>query len=179
VPRSQLPDGITHVTARGAKQQALYLDPTDFEMYTTLLAFAFADDEVVLLGFCLMTNHVHLLVDGTVENVTKTVHWLHGCYASSFNRRHRAEGHVFDRRFGSTVIKSDEHLMRTYRYIARNPDAAGLCRRPAEWLWSSYADTIGVRRLYPFVAVEQLLAQFGHGIRARRAFAAYVEDTLS
>jgi hypothetical protein len=67
---------------------------------------------------------------------------LHGDYALLFNRRHRKVGHVFQGRYGSKLMRSDEQLWTTARYIQRNPVEAGLCRTAAEWRWNTHRATI-------------------------------------
>ena len=59
-------------------------------------------------------------------------------YASYFNERHGFDGHLFDRRFGSRLVETEEHLVDASRYIAFNPVRAGLCSHPQEWRWSSF-----------------------------------------
>lgn len=71
---------------------------------------------------------------------------LLGPYAQNFNHRHDREGHLFRARFYSRRIQSESHLVSTLTYVALNPVRAGLVERPEQWLWSSYAATIGRSR---------------------------------
>ena len=91
------------------------------------------------LSFCLMDNHVHLLVETPLPNLGEGVRRLHGPYAQLFNERHDKVGHVFQDRYGARRIRDDVHLVTTLRYIARNPVEAGLCAGERDWRWGSSA----------------------------------------
>jgi REP element-mobilizing transposase RayT len=85
-----------------------------------------------------MTNHFHLLIETPAPNLSIGMHQLNGRYAAYFNERHRVDGHLFDRRFGSRLVETEEQLADTLRYIAFNPVDAGLCDHPRDWPWSSF-----------------------------------------
>jgi REP element-mobilizing transposase RayT len=95
------------------------------------------------LAFCLMNNHVHLLLEAPEGRLSNGVHDLHGPYAQYFNKRHDRVGHLFQGRFGAVSVQSDAQIQSTARYLARNPVTAGLVREPRDWAWSSYAVAIG------------------------------------
>jgi putative transposase len=86
--------------------------------------------------------------------------WLHGRYAQWHNKRHRYSGHLFQGRCGAVRVTSDAELWMAAAYIARNPVAANLCKRPEEWMWSSYAATLGLTRSPPWLHAERLLEYF-------------------
>jgi len=85
-----------------------------------------------------MTNHFHLLFDTPRADLSNGMHRLNSVYATYFNERHGFDGHLFDRRFGSRLVETEEHLIDASRYIAFNPVRAGLCGHPREWRWSSF-----------------------------------------
>lgn len=130
--------GTYHVTSRGNRRQSIYHDDDDRRLFLVLR------DQVVrrcrwrMLAYCLMTNHFHLLIETPAPNLSAGMHRLNGDYAKYFNARHSVDGHLFDRRFGSRLIETEEHLADTLRYIAFNPVEAGLCAHPREWRWSSF-----------------------------------------
>jgi putative transposase len=137
-PRLQVPGGIFHLTSRGNRRQSIYHDNHDRRMFLILR------DRVVqrygwgLHAHCLMTNHFHLLVETPEPNLSEGMHRLNGGYARYFNDRYELDGHLFDRRFGSRLVETDEDLAGTLSYIAFNPVKAGLCNHPWEWRWSSF-----------------------------------------
>lgn len=126
------------MTSRGNRRQAIYHDDDDRRLFMILR------DRVVrrcgwrLKAHCLMTNHFHLLVETPAPNLSIGMHQLNSVYASNFNARHHLDGHLFDARFGSSLIETEEHLTETLRYIAFNPVKAGLCDHPRDWPWSSF-----------------------------------------
>jgi putative transposase len=89
-----------------------------------------------------MTNHYHLLVE-TVEPTLSGMQYLLSNYAQWFDSTHDYEGHVFERRFFSRPIETDDDLLGTTRYILLNPVRAGICYTAAQWSWSSYGATVG------------------------------------
>lgn len=112
------------------------------------------------LAYCLMSNHMHLLIETPVPNLARGMQRLHGDYAQAFNRRHARTGHVFERRYDAVGVTADAQLWVTVRYIVENPVKAGLCERPEDWPWSSHAATLAdapprwldVERLFSLVA---------------------------
>ncbi len=112
------------------------------------------------LSYCLMGNHVHLLLETRTPNLGAGMHRLHGAYAQYFNRRHGFSGHLFQGRFDAPPIESDPQLWMTAAYIARNPVDAGLCREPADWPWSSHAAIVD-GRAPDWLAAARLESYFG------------------
>ena len=135
VPRSALPDGIFHVTARGAKRAAIFRTDADYAEFRATLLRVEQRFNWNVHAFCLMPNHYHLIVEATQQQLSQGMHRLNGRYARSFNERYEATGHVFERRFWSWAIESDEHLERALRYVGNNPVEAGLCERVIDWPW--------------------------------------------
>ena len=90
-----------------------------------------------------MDNHLHLLVETPEANLGSGMQRLHSLYAQIHNERHGRCGHLFQDRFGSVRVLSDEQLWAVVAYVVKNPVKAGLCERPEQWRWSSHAATIG------------------------------------
>jgi putative transposase len=137
-PRENLEDGIYHVYARGNARADVFSDDVDRKTYLWMLGNAVRDKDWRCLAYCLMANHIHLLLETPQANLSSGMQCLHGGYAQFFNRRHERTGHVFQGRYGATRILSDRQLCATAAYIARNPVDAGLCKTPGEWRWSSF-----------------------------------------
>ena len=138
-PRSEFAGAIHHVFARGATGQDVYLDDADRQRYLQLLARAVRWTSWRCLAYCLMTNHMHLIIETPKPNLSDGMQRFHGDYAQFFNRRHKRAGHVFQRRFEAVGIEDDAQLWTTVRYVVNNPVEAGLCDTPDEWAWSSHA----------------------------------------
>lgn len=141
-------------------RQPIFLDDLDRQRYLMTLARVTARMGWRCLSYCLMGNHMHLLVETPQPNLGRGMQLLHGSYAQSFNRRHEASGHVFGGRFKSTSVTTDPQLWVTVAYVVRNPVAAGLCRAPELWRWSSH--TAVCNGIYPlWLDVPRLLSYFG------------------
>ncbi len=180
MPRSlrlEVAGGIFHVTARGNRRQAIFLDLHDHLRFLTLLDELRRRRGWLGHGYCLLSNHYHLLVETPREDLSKGMQWLNGRYAQTFNVRHAFDGHLFQGRFYSGLVESDGHLLELTRYLALNPVRAGLCGQPAGWTWGSYRAIVGLEQSRRFLAPSRVLALFGRDLdSARNRFAAFVND---
>jgi putative transposase len=86
---------------------------------------------------------------------------LSAMYAEWFNWRHRVSGHLFQGRFHSTLVETDEQFGETCRYVALNPVRAGICDDPGDYRWSSYLPTAGKEPVPSFLALETIVELFG------------------
>jgi putative transposase len=174
-PREEVEDGIFHVYARGNAKQAIYLDDFDRLTYLRLLGLTVEKRSWRCLAYCLMENHVHLLLETPDANLAAGMQWLHSVYAQTFNERHSRVGHLFQGRYGAVRIRSDAQLWTVLRYLCLNPVEAGLCARPAEWQWGSHGALcagapawLDRERLLEFLA--------GNGGDPWRRYVEFVED---
>lgn len=133
--REDFAGAVQHVFARGNRQQPLFLDDEDYRLYLALLAGVAAAKRWRVLAYCLMPNHVHLLIETPDGNMARGMQHLHGLYARIFNDKYACVGHHFQGRYGSKVIRDDAYLLTVARYIALNPADAGL---PHDWPWNSF-----------------------------------------
>ena len=139
--RDEEAGAIHHVWARGVNRQLLFRDEHDYERYIRLLAGVVARYGWVVLGFCLMPNHIHLLIETPEPNLGRGMQWLQSLYAVTFNERweRRGEGHVFQGPYDSKRVRDEPYFLRVAAYVVANAASAGLCTRPEEWPWSSLA----------------------------------------
>jgi putative transposase len=142
--RSDLPDGVFHVTARGVGGIAIFRDDDDRRSFLALLARTVARHDWTCHAFCLMGTHYHLVLQTTRTDLSTGFQWLNGSYAQAFNRRHKRWGHLFGARFAAWLVETDEHLAAACRYVVSNPVRAGLVERAEDWRWSG----IRPRRTY-------------------------------
>jgi putative transposase len=138
-PRAEYEIGVYHVTGRGNRKQPIYVDDKDRARYISTLARVTLRMEWYCLAYCLMGNHVHLLIETRETNLGTGMQRLHGSYAQYFNKRHRLSGHLFQDRFHCVGVRSDPQFWVVAAYIACNPVTAGLCPAPNAWRWSSHA----------------------------------------
>ena len=141
-PRREVEPGVHHVYARGVAKQAIWVDDADRERYLALLRRVTLRHGWRCLAYCLMPNHVHLLIETTAPNLGVGMGRLQGPYAQGYNERHGRVGHLFGGRYGAKRVTTDPQLWVNAAYIAQNPVEAGLCRRPEDWRWSSHASTL-------------------------------------
>jgi REP element-mobilizing transposase RayT len=137
----------------------VFIDRPDRHVYLRLLEQTVARFEWRLLSYCLMRNHVHLLVETPRANLGLGMQWIHGQYGRHYVNRHKVPGHVFHRPYGSKRVKDEAQLWTAIRYIAQNPVDAGLCETAAGWEWSSHAGVVG-RTAPAWVARGRLLEYF-------------------
>lgn len=162
--------------ARGNDRQAIFMDDVDRLRYLATLADVVDEMNWNCLGYALMSNHVHLIVETPDANLARGMCRLQGLYARSFNVRYGRINHLFGQRYGMKAIRSDEHLMYAAAYVALNPVRAGLCHTPAAYEWSSHAAVTGLREAPPWLAVSRLLSCFsGFGVPWRDAYIALVD----
>jgi putative transposase len=148
-PREIAEGTIHHVYARGVAGTDIFRDDLDRQLYLRLLIEVAERFDLNCLAYCLMTNHVHLLVETPEGNLAESIQCLHGTYAQKFNWRHERAGHLFQGRYGETRIESDAHLHTATMYIVRNPVEAGLCANPSQWRWLQYEAALARQGIEP------------------------------
>src|ERR1700694_5243331 len=116
-----------------------------------------------------MSNHFHLVTELTSETLSRGMQWLNGSYSQAFNRRHERVGHVFQGRFKAFLIEKEAYFLEVLRYVVLNPVRAGIVARPEEYLWSSHRAVIGDAASPEWLAVDDVLAQFGSQRELARA----------
>ena len=138
-PRFSYAHAVHHVTLRCNNREFLFTEPT-FALLPPLLQEARARFPLALYHYCLMTNHVHLLFKvGRDDTLSKAMHWLSTSFTRRFNRLTDRHGHVWEKRFRSTIIEQDTYLFRCMAYLDLNPLRAGMAAAPAEYAWSGHA----------------------------------------
>jgi REP-associated tyrosine transposase len=136
--REQVADGIYHVFARGNDRRRLYVDVPDRVTYLALLARVVRKKKWRCLAYCLMGNHLHLVLETPEPNLAAGMQVLQSSYARTFNARHGGSGHLFEGRYGAVRIRTDQQLWTAVRYVALNPVEASLAAAPDDYAWSSH-----------------------------------------
>lgn len=156
------PGSYHHITARGVDRQSIFLDDGDRRQFLALVRESHQRFGCRILAFCLMDNHIHLTVLDDHGTLSKTLHFLNGVYAKKFNVRHGRTGHLFERRFWSSMLDSDAYLSTCVKYVHRNPLEAGLVDRLEDHRWSSYPSYIGARATPTFLDTEVVMTHYGN-----------------
>ena len=156
-PRQEVADGVFHVYAHGIDDTPLFRTVDDRRTYLQLLEQTVLRQRWRLLGYCLMTTHMHLLVQTPDPNLGEGMMLFHGSYAQEVNRRYGRRGHVFERRYNAIRVETDAYLATLVRYIALNPVSAGMVTEPAEWPWSSHRGMLDDRHAHGWLDRRRLL----------------------
>jgi|SRR5579884_2140739 len=175
-PRDAAP-GIHHVWVNATGTWAYYLDDTDRIGWIRLLVRTLALYRWTCIAFCLMTTHVHALLEVSDESLPAGMQYLNREYSKDFNARHDRYGSFVRRRYGNRRIEDRRELLCAYTYVVLNAVEAGLCADAADWRWSSFATTIGAADDFPFVDASAVLAELGSpvdlSLQALRELAAH------
>mgnify|MGYP001233814767 CR=1 FL=1 len=135
-----------HITQRGNRREDVFFCDGDRNLYLKLLLLYSRNNGLAVKGYCLMTNHVHLVAvperETSLCDVFKPVHV---CYAQHVNRARRLTGHVWQGRFYSCPL-DDAHYIRAMRYVERNPVRARMAEHAVDYPWSSAAGHCGLRQ---------------------------------
>jgi REP element-mobilizing transposase RayT len=131
--RQQSQSGIYHVILRGINKQVIFEDEQDKERFMWCLQYK-------LYGYCLMNNHIHLLIKEGNESIAKTMKRIGVSYVSWFNRKYGRCGPLFQDRFKSEVVESDEYFLMALRYIHQNPLKTGEVKKMSAYHWSGYQE---------------------------------------
>lgn len=131
---------------RGIRRKEIYRDDNDYHAFISILRSGLEKYGCKLHAYCLMTNHFHLLIETSDENIAKFMKYLAGCYALYFNKKYLYQGHLFEGRYKAIIVKDDNYFLHTSRYIHLNPVKAGMVENPEDYPWSSYRTIIGIYR---------------------------------
>ena len=148
--------GYYHVINRGVGQQILFEDNADYSYFLQLLNRNAREENVEIIAYCLMNNHIHLLLHAE-SGPDKIMHRISTSYATYFNAKYTRPGHLFQGRYKSEPLESERALLAVVRYIHNNPSAARICskERYAWSSWHAYTGTPG------FVSTELVLQLTG------------------
>jgi putative transposase len=139
LPRLVLPGIPYHVTQRGNRRAQTFFEDADYALYRDLLAQSAERADAEVWAYCLMPNHVHIIVVPSDEDgLRRTFADTHRRYTGYINARNRWTGHLWQGRFGA-VAMDEAHLAAAVRYVSLNPVRAKLVRRAQDWRWSSVA----------------------------------------
>jgi putative transposase len=141
-----VPGVAVHVIQRGNNRVACFRNDNDYLMYLAHLRHLADKYDCAVHAYCLMTNHVHLLLTPRAAGAcTALMRDLGQRYVQYFNHRHERTGTLWEGRFRSCVAQSALYVLACYRYIESNPVRAGMVDHPTGYLWSSYAVNSGMR----------------------------------
>ena len=158
-PRIHVPGAFYHVTLRGNHRQDIFFTDDDRLSFLDILAETITRFGSRVHAYCLMTNHVHLVVQSGTIPLGRVIHRVAGVYARRVQQRLDTTGHLFEKRYHALLIHADEYLLAVVRYIHLNPVAAGIATSADKYRWSSHHSYVGTRS-EPWVTTDFVLGMF-------------------
>ncbi|WP_176786143.1 transposase [Desulfosporosinus hippei] len=130
--------GCYHIMLRGNEKKNIFLDDEDRQKFINVMDKKNSQAELSLYAYCLMSNHVHLVLKDRTNELSLIMKGIATSYAMYFNKKYCRVGHVFQDRFKSETVEDERYLMAVIRYVHRNPLKAKLVESPEGYKWSSY-----------------------------------------
>ncbi|WP_312423636.1 transposase [Anaerospora hongkongensis] len=166
--------GIYHVILRGINKQNVFDDHEDKKRFIDTLLYYKRISGYEVYSYCLMDNHIHLLIREKNEFIAQIIKRISSSYVYWYNQRYDRCGHLFQERFKSEAVESNEYLLTVLRYIHQNPVKAGITKNLEDYLWSSYDEYIGNPRI---VDTDFPLSLFSEDkVRAIDLFKGYIKE---
>jgi len=173
---------IFHITHRCHDRSFLMKFAKDRDVYREMLRERLATFGVPLLGYCLTSNHVHLLMQSPDrERVASLMQSQAGDFAQRYNIRKKRSGAYWGDRYHATLVEGDMYLWRCMKYIDLNMVRAGVVRHPEEWDWCGYREVMGQRQRYLLIDQEAMRRAIGGGVTLeafRANYAPGVEESI-
>ena len=170
--------GIYHIMMRGIDKRFIFLQNQDHKQFLIQLKRAKAKSDGKVLAYCMMQNHVHLLLKEGGEEIGNTVRRINVGYAKYHNSTHDRVGHLFQGRFKSEAVNDQGYLYTVFRYIHQNPLKAGLVNEIGDYPWSSYGEYLRKNPVYVDDDFDDnpLWHRFSNKEEYRRFHQEYLED---
>jgi REP element-mobilizing transposase RayT len=171
-PRIEIAGGLYHVITRGNNRRRIFRSRDDFIKFTKILVQQKAKVPFYLYAYCLMPNHVHLLVEMQEDKISRIMQRVLTAYSHYYNRKYARVGHLFQGRYKSSLCETSQYLAELVRYIHLNPVRAKLVERPEQYEFSGHQAYLGLDKS-GLVDVEPVLRHFGG--RRKRAIEVYCQ----
>jgi len=136
--RQESPTGYYHIMMRGINKEMIFRRDDFKSSFMEILSRKIEESEVEVAAYCIMDNHVHLVLHGEITEIGNFLKRVNTAFAMKLNNKMDRIGHVFQDRYKSQEVLSDEHLLQVVRYVHNNPVNAGMVKDSSEYIWSSY-----------------------------------------
>lgn len=146
ISRKYSPINVYHITIRGIDKQDIFYDEKDRYKFIDIIKEIKEKYNYQIYSYCLMDNHVHLVIYDKEKNISKIMQSIQISYAFYFNIKYERTGHLFQNRFFSKEVENREYLKMVCRYIHQNPEKAGIAKTE-DYKWSSYKEYIGKTKI--------------------------------
>ena len=136
--RTESQTGYYHVMMRGNNREMIFNQTVEKQYFMELLQQQADEEKILIAAYCLMDNHGHLLIKSDLQIMSEALKWINIKFAQRYNYKYKQIGHVFQDRYKSEVINTEEHLIQVMRYIHNNPVKAKIVSKISDYKWSSY-----------------------------------------
>ncbi|WP_371360870.1 transposase [Sporomusa malonica] len=176
--RKKSNSGYYHVMIRGNDRKNIFLDEEDKQNFIEILYQKKQENIYLLHAFCLMDNHVHLMLQEGEVDIANIMKRINISYVHYFNKKYKKIGHLFQDRFKSEGIEEERYILALIKYIHQNPVKAGITKTVEEYKWSSYAGYMQENHYYQkIVDTKMVLGLFSEDRQtAKRQFNEYVNQ---
>jgi len=179
--RIDAPGALQHIIVRGIEGKRIFYDDIDRDNFVKRLTAILPESTALCYAWALIPNHLHLLFRTGKVPISTVMRRLLTGYASSFNRRHRRHGPLFQNRYKSILCEQDPYLLELVRYIHLNPIRAGIVsdlKELGKFVYSGHGTILG-KYDHSFQDVDYILGLFGKRVsEARKAYRTYVQKGI-
>ncbi|HHU87683.1 MAG TPA: hypothetical protein GXZ25_12960 [Peptococcaceae bacterium] len=174
-PRVEFKGAIYHVIKRGNNRDYIFQGREDKESLLRYIAYAKEDGGFNLMGYVIMDNHYHLIIQTEDKPLSKIMQTVNNRYSKDYNKRHSRSDHVFGGRYKGILVLDDRYLFTLLRYIHYNPVRAKVCEKIAQYKWSS--DHYYRKNINGLVSVDKILDMFSDDRRiALEEYVRFMEE---
>lgn len=157
---------IYHIILKGIDNQDIFYNNQDKNFFLKQLSITKQEFNYQIFAYCLMDNHIHMVIRVDNEFLSKAVQSLSIRYAQYFNKKYKRSGSLFQDRFKSKIIEDKEYFLDVCRYVHRNPENAGIAKTE-DYNWSSYKEYLGKEKI---IDKRTLLYYFNYNINAFKEY---------
>jgi REP element-mobilizing transposase RayT len=175
-PRLHYSGAMYHVITRGNNRQKIFLTEENYKTFLEYLKQIKEKKPFNLYAYCLMPNHIHLLIEVKNEPLSEIMHRLLTGYTKHFNLTNKKWGHLFQGRYKAILCEKDSYLMELARYIHLNPVRAKMVKKPSEYRWSGHKNYLNISK-DTLIDEDELLKYFSlDKAEARKLYEHFVRD---
>ena len=179
ISRQKHLEAVYHIMVRGNNKEDIFFDEYDRMRYLDTLKRYREKYQMHVYGYCLMNNHVHLIINCNGQDISKIMQGISLSYTQYFNRKYDRCGHLLQDRFKSIIVDEDSYIVQLIKYIHQNPIRAGMVENASEYKGSSHKIYLGHKDNYEIISTNFVLSLFSEDkCRARKFYAEYIDDSF-
>jgi putative transposase len=177
--RIVLPDFPHHIVQRGHDRNVVFASESDYQYYLDTLAEFKSTYDVKVFSFCLMTNHVHLLLmPSDNKGLGLLMKRLAGRQTRYRNKLEGRSGTLWESRYKSSIVDAEAYLLACVRYIELNPVRANIVADPIDYTWSSYSYRVGKGDYFWLDEIPEIHSKSGEEDESLYCYESYIKDTI-